>query len=83
MVGLPHSPGLPEPGAALAAVNDRRAASGACGLIPGCARRLGDVRPGRRNGSCQPNSGTLPSRKRKIGSKRRTSYLLPDSEEAI
>jgi hypothetical protein len=21
----------------------------------GCARRLGDVRPGRRNGSCQPN----------------------------
>jgi len=63
MVGLPHSPGLPEPGAVLAAVNDaaRRKRWPAAIIDRGCARRLADVRPGRRNGSCQPNWETLPS----------------------
>ena len=32
----------------------------------GCARRLGDVRPGRRNGACQPNKETSGSRKHRL-----------------
>ncbi len=57
MFGIPHSPGLPEPGDVLAAVNDaaRRKRWPPAIIDRGYARRLADVRPGRRNGPRQPN----------------------------
>jgi len=67
MIGPPHSPGLPQPGAVLAAVNDaarRKRWPPAAIIDRGCARRLADARPGWRNGSCQPNWETPPSGKR-------------------